>query len=237
MRKDIDPFPDDGNEESDTLPTDDKPEAEIKSEKTTDGDAVSDGGKTPEKSVSKRKRPQLSDGRKIAYAATAAAVSIVMTVLTCYLPITVAPLVMISLSYNIVIERCGLSYGLMTIIASVGLGFLCSAANIAVLLIIAIVFVPYSLICAAIRRFDYSTVKSACVRIVVISAVAALDVLFIYLLGGFVANYADITSLISRIGNSFALGYILVTLVAVLLFLCIDWLFIRLGKIIVKKLK
>ncbi len=125
----------------------------------------------------------------------------------------------------------------MTIIASVGLGFLCSAANIAVLFIIAIVFVPYSLICAAIRRFDYSTVKSACVRIVVISAVAALDVLFIYLLGGFVANYADITSLISRIGNSFALGYILVTLVAVLLFLCIDWLFIRLGKIIVKKLK
>ncbi len=239
MRKDIDPFSD-GPDERDATPdagtADSGDDTANKNNGGNDGEKAKNDEK-PDKPHPKRKIRNLTDGRKLAYSSTAAAISIVMTVLTCYLPITVAPLVMISLCYNIVMERCGLSYGIMTIVTSVGLGFLCSAANIAVLLMVAVVFVPYSLICAAIRKFDYSTIKTACLRIAVVSVFAALDVLFVFLLGALVADYADIASLISRIGNNFALGYIFVTLIAVLLFVCIDWLFVRLSKTIVKRLK
>lgn len=195
------------------------------------------GGPSAPEPPRKKRRRRLSSGRKIAYAAVGTAIAVVMMVLTCYLPVTVAPLVMISLCYNIVSDKCGLGYGIMTILASVGLGFLCCMANIGVMLVVVIVFVPYSLICLPMKKLDYSSPKKAFARIAVISVFAALSVLFVYLLGGLVAGYVDLGSLMANIGSSFALGYIVVTLVAVVLFVCVDLLFISVGKQIVKKLK
>lgn len=191
----------------------------------------------PSSKPPRRKKPRLSGGRKIAYSAVGTAIAVVMMVLTCYLPLTVAPLVMISLCYNIVSEKCGLGYGIMTIIASVGLGLLCCMSNIGVMLIVAVVFVPYSLICLPLKKLDYSSLKKALIRIVIIAAFGALCVLWVYLLGSIVAGFVDLESLIGNIGSSFAIGYTVITLIAVILFVCVDLLFINVGKQIVKKLK
>ena len=203
------------------------------------GDGASAGGPqelSPGPPRRKKKR-KLSNGRKISYAAVGTAIAVVMMVLTCYLPVTVAPLVMISLCYNIVSEKCGLGYGILTILASVGLGFLCCIGSIGVMIVVVVVFVPYSLLCLPMKRLDYSSVKKAAIRIVIIAAFAALAVQFVFLLGANVAGYIDLAALMSDIGGSFAIGYIVVTLVAVILFVCIDLLFINVGKQIVKKLK
>lgn len=185
-----------------------------------------------------RKKRSASRSRRVAYAAVGTAISVVMMVLTCYLPLTVAPLVMISLCYNVVTDKCGVGYGIMTVLASVGLGFLCCAANVAVLLIVVIVFVPYSALCLLLGRLrlDYGGVRKALIRGVSIAAFAALEVLFIYLLGGIVADFIDLAGLMSAIG-SLAVGYVVVTLLAIVVFLCIDFLFIAMGRQITRRLK
>lgn len=190
----------------------------------------------PERKPEKKKKRRLSQARKITYSATAAAIAMVMMILTCYLPLTVAPLVMISLCYNVVIDRCGFGYGIMTMLVSVGLGFLCCAANVGVLLIVAVVFVPYSFVCVPLKKLDYSGLKKALVRIAVITVFAALEVLFVFLLGNLVTDYIDIAGMIESIGN-FAAGYIVVTIVAVILFVCVDVLFVMLGKQAARVLK
>ncbi len=190
----------------------------------------------PEPKASPKKK-KVSPGRKIAYSAVGTALSLIMIALTCYLPLTAAPLVMISLSFNIVTEKCGLGYGIMCMLASVGLGFVICIGAIGVMLIVVVVFVPYSLLCVFLRKLDYSSVKKALLRMPIIAAFAALETFFVWLLGSVVVGYVDITGIIQRIGGAFAAGYIVVTLIAVLIFEAIDWMFVTFGKAIVKKLK
>ena len=230
LRRNVD---DNNNGEFDPFGTSEAPESG-----RNDADGAPAGEpKTPPEPPRRKKKRRLSSGRKIAYAAVGTAIAVVMMVLTCYLPITVAPLVMISLCYNIVSDKCGLGYGIMTILASVGLGFLCCMGNLGVMLVVVVVFVPYSLLCLPLKRLDYSSLKKAFIRIAVIAVFAALAVLFVFLLGANVAGYIDLGALMSDIGGSFAIGYIVVTLAAIILFVCVDLLFINVGKQIVRKLK
>lgn len=220
------------NEDFDPFGVNDQPPPEPPRESGDNGK-----GEDDRPAPNKKKKRKLSSARKVAYAAVGTAIAVVMMVLTAYLPITVAPLVMISLCYNIVTEKCGLVYGIMTILASIGLGLLCCMANIGVMLVVVVVFVPYSLLCLPLKKLDYTSVKKALIRIAVIAVFAALCVLWVFLLGSLVAGFIDLNELMSNIGGSFAVGYIVVTLIAVILFVCVDLLFINLGKQIVKKLK
>lgn len=185
----------------------------------------------------KKKKKKASPGRKIAYTAVGTALSLVMIALTCYLPLTVAPLVMISLCYNIVAEKCGAGYGIMCMLASVGLGFVVCIGAIGVMLIVVVVFVPYSILCMFIRKLDYSSVKKALIRIAIIASFGALETFFVYLLGALVMNYVDMGEIIGKISGSFAWGYVAITGIVVVLFMAIDWMFVTFGKFIVGKLK
>lgn len=195
------------------------------------GERPPEGGKSE-----KKKKKRASPAKKIATAAVGTALAVVMITLTCYLPLTVLPLVMISLCFNIVTERCGVWYGFASALAAVGLGFLVCAGNIAVMLIVVVVFVPYSVLCFCLRRLDYGSVKKALLRAAIVVAYASLDLFFVFLLGELVAAYAPLEDIFARIGG-FAVGYAVCTLVFDVLFVCIDWMFVLCGKWIVRKLK
>lgn len=197
-----------------------------------------DGGEDVKKDKEpKKKKKKVSQGRKVAYTAVGAALSLVMITLTCYLPLTVAPLVMISLCFNIVAEKCGIGYGVLCMAVSVGLGFVICIGAIAVMLIVVVVFVPYSLVCVLLRKLDYSSLKKTLIRIGVVTAFAALETFFVYLLGSLIVGYVDFMAIIDKFGGVFAVGYLLITLIVIALFVAIDWMYVTVGKVIIKHLK
>lgn len=231
-KMDDDPFGIDGGSDENDVPHPSGPE-----QNGSDGG----GSSSPPVPPGKRGRRRMPPARKVAYSAIGAALSVVMITIAAWLPVTVAPLVLISVCYNIVAEKCGIGYGLITMVVSVALGFLCSAANIAVLVLIAVVFVPYSLLCMLIRRLDYRRVPSAIVRLIVVAAFAALEVLVVYNIGNAlvgVNDYVDLANIISFIaGGNFGIGYTMVTLLAVVLFVLVDLVYVYFCRRIVTKLK
>ena len=231
-KMDDDPFGIDGGSDENDVPHPSGPE-----QNGSDGG----GSSSPPVPPGKRSRRRMPPARKVAYSAIGAALSVVMITIAAWLPVTVAPLVLISVCYNIVAEKCGIGYGLITMVVSVALGFLCSAANIAVLVLIAVVFVPYSLLCMLIRRLDYRRVPSAIVRLIVVAAFAALEVLVVYNIGNAlvgVNDYVDLSNIISFIaGGNFGIGYTMVTLLAVVLFVLVDLVYVYFCRRIVTKLK
>lgn len=200
-------------------------------------DGNEEGNRADEKGSPVHRRG-LKTSQKVTYSAVGAALSVVMITIAAWLPVTVAPLVLISLCYNLVAEKCGIGYGLATMAVSVLLGFLCSAANVVVLVLLAVTFVPYSLMCMPLRRFGYKDLRGAVIRIVCVAAFACLDTFILYSLGNFIVGYLDIGAIIERIaGGNFALGYAAVTLFAVVAFILVDVIYVFVGRRIASKLK
>ncbi len=184
------------------------------------------------------RRRRLRPSQKVTYSAIGAALSVVMITISAWLPVTVAPLVLISLCYNIVTERCGIGYGIATIAVSVTLGFLCSAANVVILVLLAVTFVPYSLLCMPLARFGYSRPRDVAVRVSCVAAFACLDVFLLYKLANFILEYINLYEIIDRIsGNNFAVGYTVLTLISVVIFIIVDVIYVFIGRRIVSKLK
>ena len=101
----------------------------------------SSGGEAPGSGGQPRppRKKRLPPARKVAYSAIGAALSVVMITIAAWLPVTVAPLVLISICYHIVSDKCGIGYGVITMLVIAALGSLCSAANVAAPLLVAAV--------------------------------------------------------------------------------------------------
>lgn len=188
-------------------------------------------------------RRRLPPTRRLAYAAISAALAVVMITIAAWLPVTAAPLLITNISWNAAMEKCGFGYGLMSMIASVALGFLCSAANVAVLVLVAVVFVPYSLLCYGLSKacIDYKRALRAALRTVIIAAFGALEVLIVFKIAGVltgVGDYVSIDGIISFIaGGNFALGYFAVTLAVMIIFILVDLVYCYFFRRILDKLK
>ena len=186
---------------------------------------------------------RLPPTRRLAYAAISAALSVVMITIAAWLPVTAAPLLITNISWNAAMEKCGFGYGLMSMIASVALGFLCSAANVAVLVLVAVVLVPYSLLCYGLSRagVDYKRALKAVLRAVIIAAFGALEVLIVFKIAGAltsVGDYVSIDGIISFIaGGNFALGYFAVTLAVMVIFILVDLIYCYFFRRVLDKLK
>lgn len=205
-----------------------------------------DGGKTGDPHGGGKGRGdkhRLPPTRRLAYAAISAALSVVMITIAAWLPVTAAPLLITNISWNAAMEKCGFGYGLMSMIASVALGFLCSAANVAVLVLVAVVFVPYSLLCYGLSRagVDYKRALKAVLRAVIIAAFGALEVLIVFKIAGAltsVGDYVSIDGIISFIaGGNFALGYFAVTLAVMVIFILVDLIYCYFFRRVLDKLK
>jgi len=204
-----------------------------------------DGGKKgdPHGRKGRGDKRRLPPTRRLAYAAISAALSVVMITIAAWLPVTAAPLLITNISWNAAMEKCGFGYGLMSMIASVALGFLCSAANVAVLVLVAVVFVPYSLLCYGLSRagVDYKRALKAVLRAVIIAAFGALEVLIVFKIAGAltsVGDYVSIDGIISFIaGGNFALGYFAVTLAVMVIFILVDLIYCYFFRRVLDKLK
>lgn len=183
----------------------------------------------------KRER-KTSVGRRIAYSAVGTALSVVMIVLACYLPLTVLPLVLISLCLNIVYRRCGIAFGLVSTVAVAGLGFLFCIGHIGVMLTVCIVFLPYSLICYFLRNTDYSGVKKGFIRGGVMTAFISVAFMGLYFLADMVAEFLDIGGFLERF-DSIVLPYLIVNAVLAVAIVIVDFVYLEACRIILPKLK
>ncbi len=198
------------------------------------------GGQGAEQGKKGRPKKKVSPARKIAYTAVGTALALAMIALTCYVPVvTIAPLIMISVSYNIVADKCGIGYGIVCMLASVGLGFLVCIGAIGVMLIVLVVFVPYSALCFLIRPLGYTSVGKGAARAGIVAAFGALETFFVWLLGSLVFTYVNIGEMIDKLmqGGSFAAGYLIITVIAMIIFIAVDIMYMTFGQMVVKKLK
>lgn len=181
-----------------------------------------------------------SPSRNIAYSAVAAALSLVMITLTAYVPmLTVAPLIVCALAWNVVIDKCGIGYGIVAMAASVGLGFLTvMGAGFAVMIVVGIVFVPYSLVAYFMKSLTYEKVWKVLTRIGILIVFASLAFMCLYFTADAIMAFVNISQIIENIsGGNFAVGYFVLNLIAVVIIVGIDYIFLYMRAYIVKRLK
>lgn len=181
-----------------------------------------------------------NSGRNAAYSAVAAALSLVMIFLTAYVPVlTVAPLVVCALAWNVVIDKCGVKYGIASMLASVGLGFLTVlGAGFGVMIIVGIVFVPYSLLAYFMKPLTYDKVWKILTRLGTLIVFASLIFICLYFTADAIIGFIDITRIIDNIsGGNFWAGYLVLNLIAVAAVIGIDYIFLYMRAYIVKRLK
>ena len=185
------------------------------------------------------KRNNRESARKIAYAAVGTALSLAMIFMTAYLPLSIAPLLICALVWNVVIDKCGLGFGLASIAATVALGFLTViGAGFAVMIIIGIVFVPYSLIAHFIDKLVYDKIWKAAARIGILAVFASVAFVCLYLTANQIMGVIDIGGIIGKVsGENFALGYAVLNMVAVAAVILIDFMYLNMRAYIVKRLR
>lgn len=181
----------------------------------------------------------INNSRKVAYSAVAVALSLTMIALSTYVPIfSVAPLVIVSLSWNIVMEKCGLGYGIASMLATIALGFLVSiGAGFSIMIVVGVAFVPYSLVAFFMRNIDYSK-SYGIIRAIVLLVVASLSFLAMFLLTEAVLGYIDIMEIISTIfADNIVIGYIVLNVASAIAFIIIDLIYLNMRKYILAKLR
>lgn len=179
----------------------------------------------------KRKKPA---GRSVAYSAVSSALSALMIILCCYLPITVFPMLLISLSSSIIASKCGLNWAIGSMIVGAAIGLASCFAHPGIMIVAGVVFYPHALACCFLKKLDYSSVKGAVIRIVTMAVIGSLAVLLLFVLAEAVADFINLEYIIERM--DIVLAYILLNVIAVVGFIVIDLMFYRAVKAIVNKI-
>lgn len=176
----------------------------------------------------------------MAYSAVGTALSLVMIFLTAYVPVlTVAPLVVAALAWNVVIDKCGIGYGIVSMVAAVGLGFLTAiGAGFGVMIVVGIVFVPYSLIAYFMKNLTYDKPLKVVIRLLILAAFASLAFMGLFFTADAILAYVNIIQIIDNIsGGNVGIGYFVLNLLAVVLVIGIDYVYLYMRRYILKRLK
>lgn len=116
--------------------------------------------------------------KKITESAVCAAIATVAVLITVYTPANFVPLIFASVAYYIALRRTG-AWGLLSLVASLSLAFVFTGPRDSFIML-AVMFAPYALLCAAMQKLDYNGVKNTAVRslivVVFFCAVAVLSV-------------------------------------------------------------
>lgn len=113
-----------------------------------------------------------SNTRRITFSAVAVAISAVCVLLTNVLPISFALLAIAAVCYYLVFDKCGVAFGFLAILASVGISF--SMGLTSAFLLNTIIFVPYSVVAYFCRKFIYTNNKYAIIRSIIVGLYAIL---------------------------------------------------------------
>lgn len=178
---------------------------------------------------------KLSGTRKVTYAAAAAAIGTLCSVIAIYLPVKIMPLVVSAFCFFVVFERCGWGYGFLTEAVTLLMTFFVGGVAVnATFVILAIVFVPYAPVAYCMRKLRYNKVRSAALRGVIVAAFVNLAFLCVYFIvksvvlgGGF-----DLMRIVNAVG-----GYWVIALILIPLAVSVDFLFTQMSNLIDKMLK
>ena len=187
--------------------------------------AVSD--KKPDKRFEKAEK----QSARIAYAAAGTAIAIIASVVTVYLPVRIMPLVLAAFCFFLVHTKCGIVYGSISAAATVLVTGLCGGICSS-LVLLAVCFFPYSLVCIPLRRFDYRSVGGALLRAAVSIVIVNIAFVVVY----FVAKYTVLgwIDVMEAVGK---LGYLIIALVASAVAVITDVLFVLCDKVITPKIR
>lgn len=193
--------------------------------------AVSSASADADKTRAKKKPVQLKPSKKIAYSAVAAAIAVVASVITVFLPVKVMPLVLASFCFFLALVKCGVVYGLLTAAATVLITFLAGGLSTS-LIFLCVTFVPYSLICLLMRRFDYKKWSSALIRAAAAIVFINLSFAAVY----FIAKYVvlDGFDVLAAVGKA---GYLIAALLVSAVAVLTDFLFVQCDAVITPKIR
>ncbi|MCI9030947.1 MAG: hypothetical protein HFK09_00270 [Clostridia bacterium] len=179
----------------------------------------------------KRFKKAEKQSARIAYAAAGTAIAIIASVITVYLPVRIMPLVLAAFCFFLVHTKCGAVYGSVSAVATVLVTGLCGGICSS-LVLLAVCFFPYSLVCIPLRRFDYRSVKGALLRAAVSIVLVNIAFVVVY----FVAKYTVLGGIdvMEAVGK---LGYIIIALVISAVAVITDVLFVLCDKVITPKIK
>lgn len=167
--------------------------------------------------------------RKIAYAATFTAVSVVAIVASRYLPVTLTALLACSVCYFLCLMRCGIGYGLLCITASLVVSFILGGVG-TVFLLDAVLFAPYSLLAYLMKKLRYSG-KTAVIRAGIIVVFANIVFALIYYLLTSHISY-DFAVMAEKFG-----GYAVLAVIVSGFGLVTDYLFLQATEYFIKRFR
>jgi len=167
--------------------------------------------------------------RKIAYAATFTAVSVVAIVASRYLPVTLTALLACSVCYFLCLMRCGIGYGLLCITASLVFSFILGGVG-TVFLLDAVLFAPYSLLAYLMKKLRYSG-KTAVIRAGIIVVFANIVFALIYYLLTSHISY-DFAVMAEKFG-----GYAVLAVIVSGFGLVTDYLFLQATEYFIKRFR
>lgn len=161
----------------------------------------------------------ITNTRKITYSAVATTLSIVAMALTLVLPLKISLLLVCSVCYYLILEKCKLVYGLLTIAASLLIMFFIGGFS-SPFILNAIIFAPYSILAYYIKRFRHNKAATCAIREVIVVAFANLALMGVFFLMKYVSF--DIAGVISNLG-----GYWVLAIIISVFAIVFDFLFVQ----------
>ena len=154
--------------------------------------------------------------RKITYTAVCVAIAVISVLLSQFSPARIVPLILCSLAFYVAFARCGIVYGVISVIAGVAICFFISGIN-ATFLFLCVVFAPYSILAFCMRKLSYKVTWQLVIRLVVSAVFFAVAFIVMMLLFDKIAG-TSLSVLIDRIGKVWAGVLIVIAVLPVDLF-------------------
>lgn len=172
--------------------------------------------------------------QKLTTAAVCTALAVIMCAMTAYLPLSFMPLFLAAFCIFLACKRGSLAYGILTMLATVGLMFLMAGLSVKWLALV-LVFAPYSLLAYFMHRFGYFKLRTGLIRGAVMLLYFNVTVGIVYVIALRVAGIGieglDLVEWSNRLG-----GYALLAIIATVVLMPLDFIFSTLSVVVLKKI-
>lgn len=175
----------------------------------------------------------MSPSKKIAYSAVAVALASIAAVATIFLPLTVVPLILSAFCFYIAFSKCGIVHGIITMVATGLITFFAGGVSLT-LILLCVLFMPYTIVTLFIKKFTYFKLVGAIVRILVVAALFNAALVGVYFIAKSVLLADSGIDLLGLVGNY---GYALVALIGSIAAIFSDFLFTQVVVVVGKHIK
>lgn len=168
--------------------------------------------------------------RKITTAAVCTALAVICCVLSAYTPLSFMPLYFASFCIFMCFIRGNTVYGLLCAAATIGLTFVMTGLSVTFFMLV-LIFAPYGVICAAMNKFNYRSLKKGLIRAAVM--LVAINVLLY--LTYFTVSHLLLTDVPLLDWVDTLHGYPIFALVVTVIFAPLDVIFTETAPVVIKR--